>query len=146
MPPPLLETYRNVVYPWQCDGMGHMNTQFYAAAFDAAGFGILARVADAHALAGRGLGWADVRQVIEYKHEVRSGASIVVKSGIVRIGKSSITVLHSLGNDQGAVHATSETVTVLFDLKKRASTPFDEAMRRGFEQLPHLPISTSHPA
>ena len=26
-----IDTYRGVVYPWQCDCMGHMNTQFYCA-------------------------------------------------------------------------------------------------------------------
>ena len=28
-----IETYRNAIYPWQCDSMGHMNTQFYTAIF-----------------------------------------------------------------------------------------------------------------
>ena len=31
-----LETYRGVAYPWLCDSMGHMNTQFYAAMYDSA--------------------------------------------------------------------------------------------------------------
>ena len=27
-------TYRGVVYPWQCDHMGHMNVMWYAGKFD----------------------------------------------------------------------------------------------------------------
>ena len=30
------ETFRGVVYPAQCDAMGHMNVQHYVAAFDQA--------------------------------------------------------------------------------------------------------------
>src|SRR5688572_7973859 len=91
-----VETYRNVVYPWQCDHMGHMNTQFYAAAFDAAGFGVLNHLAKLPDLNAEGFGWADIRQVIEYRREARSGTMIVVRSQLMEIGRSSITVLHSL--------------------------------------------------
>ena len=31
-----LDCYRGVVYPAQCDAMGHMNVQYYVAAFDQA--------------------------------------------------------------------------------------------------------------
>ena len=34
----LIETYRGVAYPWHCNSMGHMNTQFYAALYDGASF------------------------------------------------------------------------------------------------------------
>jgi hypothetical protein len=29
-------TYRGVVYPWQCDHMGHMNVMWYVGKFDEA--------------------------------------------------------------------------------------------------------------
>ena len=83
-----VETYRNVVYPWQCDHMGHMNAQFYAAVFDAACFGILNHVARMPDLSEKGLGWADIRQVIEYRHEIRSGTMMLVRSWVVEVGRS----------------------------------------------------------
>ncbi len=132
-----LETYRNVVYPWQCDGMGHMNTQFYAAAFDAAGFGMLSRVATMPALTERGLGWADIRQLIEYRHEVRAGTVIVVRSKLVALGKSSVTVLHTMTDDgEESIHATSETKTVLFDLRLRKATAIEGELRERALALP----------
>ena len=34
--PDLPITYRGVVYPWQCDHMGHMNVMWYVGKFDEA--------------------------------------------------------------------------------------------------------------
>jgi len=132
-----LESYRNAVYPWQCDSMGHMNTQFYAAAFDAAGFGILSRVAPMRMLLPMGLGWADIRQVIEYRHEVVAGTVIVIRSSLSALGGSSITILHTMTDDSGAtIHATSETKTVLFDLKKRKAARIEGELRDRASAIP----------
>lgn len=35
--PDLPITYRGVVYPWQCDHMGHMNAMWYVGKFDEEG-------------------------------------------------------------------------------------------------------------
>ncbi len=32
----MIETYRGVIYPWNCDHMGHMNVQYYVGKFDEA--------------------------------------------------------------------------------------------------------------
>ena len=39
----LIETYRGVIYPWQCDHQGHLNTAQYVGIFDSAFFGITSR-------------------------------------------------------------------------------------------------------
>ena len=136
-----VETYRNVVYPWQCDHMGHMNTQFYAAVFDAACFGILNHVARMPDLAEKGLGWADIRQVIEYRHEIRSGTMMLVKSWVVEVGRTSITVLHHLVEDgRDTLFATSQTKTVLFDLKQRKATPIEGELRDRALALPRAEV------
>ena len=51
-----VETYRGVAYPWNCDSMGHMNTQFYAALYDGASFHFLSMLAPYNELKARGLG------------------------------------------------------------------------------------------
>ena len=43
--PKYVETWRSVAYPWNCDSLGHMNTQFYAAAYDGASVHFLMRIA-----------------------------------------------------------------------------------------------------
>ena len=129
------ETYRGMAYPWLCDSMGHMNTQHYAAMYDTAGFHFLSRVMPYVVLSKSGLGWADVRQVIEYRQEVRAGTLLVVCSRLARLGGKSITYVHEMRNaETGTVHSTCETVTVLFDLEKRAAVPLTDAIRaRGRE-------------
>lgn len=136
---PGVESYRNLVYPWQCDAMGHMNTQFYAAAFDAAQFVTLGRAAPHAELVRRRLGWADVRQVIEYRQEILAGTAIVVRSRLVRLGTTSLAILHSLASEpEGTLHATCETTSVLFDLDRRKATPIEGELRDKVAALPGL--------
>ena len=126
-----VETYRGVAYPWNCDSMGHMNTQFYAALYDGASFHFLSMLAPYSELKKSGLGWADVRQLIEYKHEVSSGSLLVVRTTLKRLGNKSVEYLHELRNaETDVLHSTSEQVTVLFDLNKRAAAPLNEAIRQ----------------
>ncbi len=125
-----IETYRGVAYPWNCDSMGHMNTQFYAALYDGASFHFLGMLAPYGELKKSGLGWADVRQLIEYKHEVPSGSLLVVRTTLKRLGTKSVEYLHEIRNAESDVlHSTSEQVTVLFDLNRRAAAPLDDAIR-----------------
>ncbi len=126
-----IETYRGVAYPWNCDSMGHMNTQFYCALYDGATFHFLSMLAPYGELKKSGLGWADVRQLIQYKQEIPAGSLLLVRTVLVRLGNKSVEFRHDLLNvETGALHSTSEQVTVLFDLDKRAAAPLDEAIRR----------------
>jgi acyl-CoA thioester hydrolase len=126
-----VDTYRGVAYPWNCDSMGHMNTQFYAALYDGASFHFLSMLAPYSELKKSGLGWADVRQLIEYKREIPSGSLLVVRTTLRRLGNKSVEYLHELRNaETDLLHSTSEQVTVLFDLNKRAAAPLDEAIRQ----------------
>jgi len=131
-----LETHRGVVYPWLCDSMGHMNTQFYAAMYDQATFHLLSALAPYATLEASGRGWADVRQLIEYKHEARSGALVVIRSSLQRLGGKSVGFLHEMRNlETDVLHSTSEQVTVLFDLKARKAAELDEAIRERARKL-----------
>lgn len=131
-----IETYRGVVYPWHCDSMGHMNTQFYCAIFDAASFHMLSRLGPYAELEPQSQGWADVKQTIEYKHETRAGALVHVKSVLLKTGNKSVEFRHSMLNSEtGALHATSENITVLFDLKARRALPLSDAIRARRREL-----------
>jgi acyl-CoA thioester hydrolase len=125
------ENYRGVAYPWHCDSMGHMNTQFYAAMYDSATFHFLSRLSPYTDLEKRQFGWADVRQLIEYKQEVRGGSLIVIRTVLRRLGNKSVECLHEMRNaETDVLHSTSENVVVLFDLAKRAAAPLDDDIRR----------------
>jgi acyl-CoA thioester hydrolase len=133
---PSIETYRGVAYPWHCDAMGHMNTQFYSALFDGATLHALSLIAPSAELGAAGLGWADVRQLIEYKHETRAGTLLIVRTEFLKYGRTSITYRHDLfGLESGTLHATSEQTTVLFDLTGRKGVELTVEMRGRFEGM-----------
>jgi acyl-CoA thioester hydrolase len=131
-----VESFRGVVYPWFCDFMGHMNTQFYCSLFDGATLHFLALIAKRSELQARDCGWVDLRQVIEYKHEVRSGELLLIRTHLTRIGNSSLGFLHEMRDtEQEILRATSEHVVAMFSLKERKSTPLDPESRQRATEL-----------
>jgi acyl-CoA thioester hydrolase len=126
-----IESFRGVVYPWFCDFMGHMNTQFYCTLFDGATLHFLAHLTKKSELDARGCGWVDMRQVIEYRHEVRSGELLLIRTQLTKIGNSSLGFLHEMRDtEQEVLRATSEHVVALFSLAQRKSTPLTGAARQ----------------
>ncbi|MSP82401.1 MAG: thioesterase [Alphaproteobacteria bacterium] len=126
-----IETYRGMVYPWQCDHQGHMTTQHYVGMFDQAGWHLLnALDLNPEVLAADGRGFVDVKHTIEYLAEQRVGSLVFVESGLRRVGASSITVMNWLRNARdGVLSATCELVTVHFDLDARVKLPIPEDVR-----------------
>jgi acyl-CoA thioester hydrolase len=122
-----VETFRGVAYPWLCDSMGHMNTQHYCALFDGASFHFLALVSPFRQMSRIHRGWADVKQTIEYKKEVRSGDLLVIRTAMIAIGRSSITYCHTMNDvESGNLRATSQHVVAHFDLANRVSVPLTD--------------------
>jgi len=131
-----IETFRGVVYPWFCDFMGHMNTQFYCTLFDGATLHFLAQIARRAELQAIECGWVDVRQLIEYKHEVRSGELLIIRTILTKIGNSSLSFLHEMRDvDNEILRATSEHVVAMFSLTQRKSTPLQPAARQRAQDL-----------
>lgn len=132
------ETARTVVYPWQCDVMGHLATQNYMRIFDDATYHLLALLGyvlrDAQ---NSQRGWADVSHQVEYKRELLAGDLIVGVSSIVRVGRTSLTyrtrLLRAPGD--GAECATLTGVAVHFDLRIRAAIELPADIRARAEAL-----------
>jgi acyl-CoA thioester hydrolase len=126
-----LETFRAIVYPSQCDSMGHMNVQYYTAAFDQAMWHLV------HALGyapqwriERHEGWADVRYVMNLRNELRAGDLVFARSFVVKIGRSSLVTAHELVNAATrAIAADAEVTSVYFDLQKRKSLAIPATIR-----------------
>src|SRR5215207_8202537 len=117
----MLETARGVVYPNQCDAMAHMNVHYYVAAFDQAIWHLLLAIGYAPSwVRERGLGWADVRYVIEYKRELHVGDLYIVLSGVSRVGRKSLTTFHEMRRmESDEIAAELEATSVYFDLSQR---------------------------
>ena len=124
------DTFRGLVYPSQCDAMGHMNVQHYVAAFDQAMWHLV------HELGYRkptstntGHGWADVRHVIDYRSELPVGTLYLVASGIDKVGRSSLVTHHRMFElETDALAAECEMTSVYFDLAARASAPLPQSL------------------
>ncbi|WP_439629005.1 acyl-CoA thioesterase [Shinella sp.] len=126
---PLL-TYQGVVYPAQCDAMGHMNVQFYIAAFDQSLWHLMAAALYSAAwIAERREGWADRRYEIDFRQELPVGSLFEVHSAVVKVGRTSLTTRHWLTNKaDGVLCAELLAVSVYFDLEGRKSLPLPAAI------------------
>jgi acyl-CoA thioester hydrolase len=131
----VIETFRGVVYPAQCDAMGHLNTSEYVKFFDAAEWHCMAALGyDARLIHEQRIGMADARHVIEYRKELLAGDLVRGESEVLRVGTTSLTTFHRLFNAaSGELCATLECVTVMYDLDRRRPVPLVDALRRGAE-------------
>lgn len=113
-------TLLGVAHPWMGDTMGHMNVRYYMAMFDDASFQLLGRISSPDADRKAGLGWADVRCEIDYKHETPVGTLLTVTSAVLQLGTKSLTYEHTMSNTgSGVVHAVARITSVRFDLAGR---------------------------
>ena len=133
----MLTVYQGVVHPWLCDAMGHLTTRNYLAMFDDSGYHMFFKVFRAAPVEGgenqsrqEGTGWADVRQVIEYKDELRAGEILEIRAELRKIGNKSITIFYEMYNvATGSLSATLESTSVYFDLVERKAIPLTDEMR-----------------
>ncbi len=126
---PLL-TYQGVVYPAQCDAMGHMNVQYYIAAFDQSLWHLMAAAGySADWIKDRKEGWADRRYEIDFRQELPVGSLFEIQSSVVKVGRTSLITRHRLTNKaDGALCAELLAVSVYFDLAARQSLPLPTAI------------------
>ena len=91
-----IETYRGTVFPWECDANGHMNVRFYVAKFDEGTWQFMAQIgASREELKRRNCGPMAVSQNIAYTRELVPGDTIVVRSSVIALGKSSCRFRHA---------------------------------------------------
>ena len=132
----MLLAYKGVAHPWLSDVMGHMTTRHYVAMFDDASYHFLHGVFgwSGESVAAHGLGWVDVRHVIEYQAEVSTGDILEVHAGLRRIGGKSITIWYEMTNlSTGELSATLESSCVLFDTNARKAVALTDEMRQKAE-------------
>ena len=124
-------TYRGVVYPWQCDHMGHMNVMWYVGKFDEATWQFLGSVGLSSArLREEQIGMVAVEQYIEYKRELLAGDLLTVRSSVREVREKAILFVHEMTNQETQELAARTTLTgVCIDLKTRKSRPLPAEIR-----------------
>jgi acyl-CoA thioester hydrolase len=131
------ETFRGVAHPWLCDAYGHLNSRHHMALFDDAGFHFLHMLSLATGeAADKRLGWADVSIKATLRDEVPLGALVLIRSGLVKLGRTSVTYRHAMHSvDDDRIHSEQEVVTVRFDLEARKAVPLPEGMAEATRHL-----------
>ena len=131
----LKETFRSVVFPWQCDQFGHLNVRWYAHHFDDAAFHIwLTHGVTFKRMKKLGVHTVVARTSTDFAKELVAGDLIVIESAFTQIGRTSVTYIQQMKNaEDGALHAKQEAVEVFFNPSTRQSTPIPEEIRKVIE-------------
>lgn len=140
-------TYRGVVYPRDCDHMGHMNVASYVARFDEATWHVfrLCGITRSY-LHEQGKAMAGVRQILDYRRELFPGDTIRIESAIVEVGVRKLTWVHRMYDDAGdELVATCELTAVHIDGQTRKADPFPEEIVRTAGSVVSIPGSDRLP-
>jgi acyl-CoA thioester hydrolase len=126
-------TYRGIVYPWQCDHMGHMNVMWYTGKFDEACWQLLSMIGlNQSRFTQDGTAMAAVEQHTQYKRELHAGDAVTIQSALLEIKDKSVRMLHKIIDDlSGEVVATTMVVGVHLDatIRKAIRIPDDVRQR-----------------
>lgn len=130
-----IETYRGAVLGSEYDAETHMNTQLYTARFDQATWFLLSSVGiTPEAMKKRKRRVAVMRQNMEFKRELRGGQLVIIKSGVMSVGKKYLRFVHRmLDGVSGDMMATDDCTAVEADLKSGKSRTLPPEVRQAAE-------------
>jgi acyl-CoA thioester hydrolase len=134
----MLLTHRGVVYPWQCDHMGHLNVMNYVGKFDEATWQMFAAIGLGPAqLRQQGRGIAAVRQEIAYRRELLPGDLLSIRTAILEMRPLRIRFYHEMLNDERSEVAAATVITgLLIDTTTRKPVAFPaDVVARGREMV-----------
>lgn len=131
-----MRTYQGVVYPWQCDHVGHMNVMWYVGKFDEATWFFFNALGLTRALlAAERRGMAAVEQRIGYEHELLAGDAVAVETTLLEVRPRVLRFAHRMGvPDTGVTAAVMMQTTVHLDLVARKAVTLPEPVRRAAAQ------------
>ena len=128
-------TYRGLVYPWQCDHVGHMNVMWYVGKFDEGTWNLLVSIGMTPSyMRDNARGMAAVQQNISYRRELVAGDAVEVATRVLEVRDRVIRFEHEMRKcDTGEIAATCELTAVHIDSAQRRACPFSEAVRAAAE-------------
>ncbi|MDF1660506.1 MAG: thioesterase family protein [Planctomycetota bacterium] len=131
------ELHRGVVFPKDCDHLGHMNVRYYAGHFDDAGFHLWNKIGINQAQLRASQVCLVVAKIeINYIHEMIAGDLLVIDGYFTKVGKKSIEHHQRMFNAESkTLCATQDTVEVFFDLETRKSTEMPAFIRERLSQV-----------
>ncbi len=132
-----IETHRDVVYPWQCDHMGHMNVMYYTGMFDRATWQLFAQAGFNSAyLRETNRGMAAVQSNTSYRAELLAGDLVVIRSRFLEVHERKALFEHEMLNSEtGAIAATNQLVGVHIDRNARRAVPIPDSIKAAIGQM-----------
>ena len=133
-------TFRGVVYPWQCDHMGHMNVMWYTGRFDEATWQLFGHIGLTPSyMREHKRGMAGLQQDTSYKRELMAGDLIVIRSQVLEMREKVIRFYHEMFNaENGEIAATTMLTAVHTNRETRKSCAFPEsAVEQGRQLVVH---------
>lgn len=126
-----VDAYRDSTKPWEIDVVGHVGFQFYVHRFSAALAQCMARMGLTPAvMREHRLGFSTFEFQLRFRRELNVGEVVVVKTGLVHLGNTSIRFLHRLYNARtGELAASLGQYGVLLDLDRRRPARLPEAVQ-----------------
>ncbi len=131
-----IEISRGVVHPWHHDSFGHMNVRHYAPFFDDASYHLWTIIGLPYSamLEKFGVHCVTASAKTNFIRELKGGDLVRIDGAVTRIGSKSCTLLFRMIHaDTGELHATYETVEVVFDPETRGSAPMPDEVRAALE-------------
>lgn len=119
-------TYFGMVYPAECDHMGHLNVACYVQKFDAATWNFFFNIGITPSmLRDTSVGLAAVEQVLNYKKELMPGDVLEIRTRILDVSEKKVRFRHEMiHRESGQVAATCELLGVCFDRAAHKSRAF----------------------
>jgi acyl-CoA thioester hydrolase len=132
-----VEGAREYVKPWEIDAYGQSAMLFYVHRFTAA---------NGHAIAAFGMtpayqrdrrrGFSTFEFQLEFLGDLRAGDPVVVRTGLLHVGTSSLRVFHRMSNARtGELVATLDQFGVHLDMDARRPAPLPPDLRARAEAM-----------
>ena len=135
-PPPrdesgFIDSGRDTVRPWEIDLLGHMSVSFYLHRFSDANMHVVARFGMTPAyLRSNRIGFSTFEFRGRFRRELRVGDRILIRSGLMHVGGSSMRIQHRMYNARtGNLAAEFSQYGVHLDLDARRPSRIPEEMR-----------------
>lgn len=136
-------TYQGVVYPWQCDHIGHMNVMWYTSKFDEATWQFFGRVGLSPAkMKEEGRATAAVEQHMKYMAELMPGDLVEVRTRLLELRDKAMIFEHAMyeSTTQKLV-STSRITGVHLNAATRKAQPLPDDVKAAATAL--LPMGDS---
>ncbi|MEX1035322.1 MAG: thioesterase family protein [Sneathiella sp.] len=131
------ETYRGQVLASECNFLGHMNIQFYAARVSHAIWGMSYLIGiSVEEIKGGKKALVSVRQEIDFRGELMAGDILHMETGVLKTANKTLTLHNRLINSAtDDIVMVNEMIAAYMDVSTRKAVPLTPAMRSNIENF-----------